>query len=188
MLMNDQQIIELYFARNEQAIVETNNKYGRYCYSIAFNILHDQMSCEESLNDAWLKTWYSIPPKKPNHLRLYLAKIIRNVAFDYNRRKDALKRGKKEIDIVLDELEYCLPSSLTSADEFYKKELVRLLNEFLKHLPVKDSNVFIRRYFYVEDIETIARRYQLKSSHVYVILSRTRKKLREYLEKAGYLS
>lgn len=186
--MDDQKIIELYFARNEQAIVETSSKYGRYCYSIAYNILHDSMSCEESLNDTWLKTWNSIPPKRPNHFQLYLAKIVRNIAFDCTRSKLTLKRGEGELNLVLDELEYCLPANTTSADEFYKKELVQLLNEFLKGLPAKESNVFVRRYFYVEDVETIAKRYQLKTNHVYVTLSRTRAKLRKYLEKAGYFS
>lgn len=109
--MDDKQIIELYWQRNEDAIHETSLKYGSYCYSIAHNILSNNEDSEECVNDTWLKAWNSIPPQRPVHLKMFLAKITRNLSFDKYKAGKAAKRGNGEIAVVLDELSECLPSS-----------------------------------------------------------------------------
>jgi RNA polymerase sigma-70 factor (ECF subfamily) len=106
--MTDEKIIDLYFSRSENAITETNKKYGSYCFKIANNILNNREDSEECVNDTWMKTWDSIPPTSPSHLNLYLAKIVRNLSFTRYKSKHAIKRGKGEMAVILDELEECI--------------------------------------------------------------------------------
>lgn len=185
--MNDSQIIALYWQRNEAAIAETNQKYGAYCYSIANNILSNKEDSDECVNDTWLRAWNVIPPQKPNAFRLFLAKITRNLSFDKFKAKHADKRGGGELALVLDELESCISDSSDTEAEFSLKELTESINSFLHTLSERECNIFLRRYFYAESVAEISIRYSLKDSNVQVILSRTRKKLREHLEKEGYI-
>ena len=181
--MNDQQIIALYFERDERAIVETNQKYGSYCYTVAHNILNNPQDSEECVNDTWLKAWNSIPPARPNHLNLFLAKITRNLSFDKYKASHSQKRGGGELPLVLDELEFCVADSRDIEGELIAKEMEQSVLAFVRNLPDQERNIFLRRYFYVESIGEIAARYALKEGNVSVILSRTRQKLQQALRK-----
>ena len=182
--MEDVSIIELYNQRNEKAIEETSSKYGAYCFAIANNILADAQDSEECVNDTWMKAWNTIPPQRPNSLKLFLAKITRNLSIDKYRRANRLKRGG-ELSVTLEEISTFVPSRDVN-DEIEKKEFSRILNSFLNSLPPRDCNVFIRRYFFVEEIGVIAAKYGLSEGNVFKILSRTRGKLRDHLKKEGY--
>lgn len=184
--MNDYQIIELYLKRDEQAIVESQNTYGAYCYKIANNILHNHEDAEECVNDTWLRTWNIVPPQRPNYLALFLGKITRNLSFDRWRKAHAKKRGQQEIELVLDELMECIPDFMDVEQEILAKELGETINHFLKSLKKKDREIFLRRYYYVENVSNIAVDCGLKESYVLVILSRVRKKLVQFLQKEGY--
>lgn len=185
--MNDDQIIELYWQRNDAAIQETSRKYGAYCFAIADNILNCREDSEECVNDTWLQTWNSIPPQRPNIFRIYLAKIIRNLSFNRHQAQHAAKRGGGEITLVLDELAECIAGESDVVDTYQQKELEQSINCFVRSLAERDGNIFIRRYFFTESVSQIAKCYHLTENNVMVILSRTRRKLRIYLEKEGYV-
>ncbi len=184
--MEDSQIIELYWQKNADAISETANKYGAYCFAIAENILHNTEDAEECVNDTWLHAWNAIPPQKPRVLRLFLAKITRNLSFDRFNAKNAEKRGGGEIALVLDELEECLGSGADTGAAYEAKELQESIRRFVRALPEREGNVLVRRYFFAEPVAEIARRYGLTENNVMVILSRTRKKLKAHLLKEEY--
>lgn len=184
--MEDDQIIKLYWMREENAIQETSTKYGAYCFSIANHILSNAQDSEECVNDTWMRAWNAMPPKRPERLRLFLAKITRNVSFDRYKAKTAKKRGEGEMAAALEELESCLSSPFDVEKETLAKELEDCVNRFLHALPPRECDIFLRRYFYVESAAEIGEFYDLKPENVLMILSRTRKKLREYLEKEDY--
>ena len=184
--MDDQQIVALYWQKNPDAIQESDRKYGAYCFSIANNILHSRQDAEECVNDTWLRTWNAIPPQRPTRLQMFLAKITRNLSFNRFSARHAAKRGSGEIDLVLDELAECIAGESDVEDEYEARELSRCIQAFVRKLPVRDGNVFLRRYFFTEPVAEIARRYGLTENHVMVILSRTRKKLKAYLRKEGF--
>lgn len=185
--MTDDKIIQLFFQRKEEAIEETHKKYGSYCFKIANNILNSREDSEECLNDTWLKTWDSIPPKRPVHFNLFLAKIVRNLAIDKYRSKHTHKRGNGEAAFVLDELEECIAGQSDIETLFIAEELQRTINKFVRGLSEREGNVFIRRYFYTDSIKDISNRYHISENHVRVMLNRTRDKLRVKLEKEGYI-
>ena len=166
--MSDEEIIALYFARDEQALAQTDAKYGPYCFSLANAILPSREDAEEALNDTYLKAWQSMPPKKPAVLRLFLAKITRNLAFSRWRNLTALKRGGGELPLVLEEL------------------ATRSIGKLLDTLSPLEQNIFLRRYFFLEDAGAIAARYGLRRDSVNQSLCRTRKKLKAHLIQEGY--
>ena len=184
--MQDKDIIDLYFARNEQAIAESSNKYGYYCTSIAQNILHNMQDAEECVNDTWLRAWNSIPPVRPDHLQLYLGGITRHLSLDRFRRQNAAKRGGGEIVLALDEMHDVVASDADVPSQIAEQEFSESFNRFLRSLPERECNIFIRRYYYLDPIPLIAKRYGLSVANVQKILSRTRNKLRAHLEKEGY--
>lgn len=184
--MEDETILDLYFARNEQAVVETDRKYGGYCFSLANSILNDRQDAEETVSDTYLKVWDTIPPKRPNVLKLFLAKITRNLAFSRWRKYTAEKRGGGEMELVLEELAGCLAAPGSVEDRMNGQELARTIRAFLNTLPVREQDIFLRRYFFIEESETIARRYGMKPATVLRTLSRTRQKLKHYLTQEGY--
>ena len=184
--MQDQEIIELYFARNEQAIIESSDKYGYYCTSIALNILQNMQDAEECVNDTWLRAWDSIPPARPNYLQLYLGSITRHISLDRFRSQKAVKRGGGELVLALDEVRDVIASDADVPTQVAEQEFSEIFNRFLWSLSERDCNVFLRRYYYLDPIALIAKRYGLSVSNVQKILSRTRAKLRAYLEKEGY--
>lgn len=185
--MDDNQIIALYFSRAESAIRETEKKYGNYCLSLASHILRDREDAKECVNDTWLRAWNAIPPARPSQLRLFLAKITRNLSFDRLKERLAKKRGGGEVIAALEELQECVSGSSDVETELEFQELTDSINRFLHTLPGRECSIFLRRYFYVEPVGDIAKRYAVKESNVLVILSRTRKKLCAYLEKEGYI-
>lgn len=185
--MEDSQIIELFWQKNPEAISKTANKYGAYCSTIAKNILHNAEDSEECVNDTWLHAWNAIPPQRPNALRMFLAKITRNLSFDRFIAQNAEKRGGGEIPLVLDELAECLAGETDVEAEYESRELGQCIRQFVRILPERDGNVFVRRYFFTEPVADIAKRYGLTQNNVMVILSRTRRKLKAHLLKEGYL-
>lgn len=184
--MEDLRIIELYNQRNEKAIEETISKYGNYCLSIADNILDDPKDSEECVNDTWLKTWESIPPCCPNSLKLFLAKITRNLACNRYNTAKTHKRGRGELPLALEELDELIAGTISVEKEIESRELANALNAFLRTLPPRQCDIFIRRYFYIDSIAAIAKTYGLKESNVLMILSRIRKKLKLHLQSEGY--
>ena len=181
--MTDQQIIELYIARDESAIKNTSEKYGKYCHKVAYNILFSEEDAKECTNDTWFKTWNVIPPQRPSILKQFLAKITRNLALDMYRAKTAKKRGNGEIAAVLE----CVSDSGNVESEYLAKEMAKAINTFLDGLKKRESDIFLRRYFFTESVEDIAKMYGIKNSNVLMILSRVRKKLKVFLEKEGYV-
>jgi len=184
--MEDEKIIELYFDRDEQAVVETDRKYGSYCFTLANAILENREDAEETVSDTYLKTWQAIPPKRPNVLKMFLAKITRNLAFSRWRRLSAEKRGGGALPLVLEELSSCIAAPERVEDHLNAKELAKTIRCFLNTLPQREQDIFLRRYFFVEDSEAIAQRYGMKKATVLRTLSRTREKLRQYLTKEDY--
>lgn len=184
--MEDQGILELFFARSEQAIAETDRKYGGYCYSIAYNILSSKEDSEESVSDTYLAAWNLIPPRKPNFLNAFLGKITRHISIDRWRKLNARKRGGKETVLALEELGECTVSSDMEA-EIAQRELARILNDFLENLPETERNVFLCRYWYLDSIEAIVHATGFTQSKVTSMLHRTRGKLRKRLSEEGYV-
>ncbi len=185
MKMDDNSIVELYWERNENAIEETQKKYGRYCYSIAFNILNNQEDAEESVNDTYLNAWSSMPPQRPNVLSAFLGRITRNISLNKWKCRTAEKRGGGQADIVLDELQDCVPSKESVEEEIEVKELAGIIDKFLRGLPKEERNIFLCRYWYMDSIADICKQFGYGESKVKMKLLRTRKKLMEKLEKEG---
>lgn len=183
--MQDTEILDLYWKRDEQAITETQKSYGNYCYSIAYHILHTHEDSEECVNDTWLRAWKAIPPNRPQRLSLFLGTITRNLSFDRWKYKNTLKRRSGEMEVALDELAECVPAIGTTEDAVAEAELQRSLNRFLGTLKERDRNVFLRRYWYAEEYSEIAERYGMKLNTVKTTLFRVRGKLKTHLEQEG---
>ena len=185
--MEDNRILDLYFNRDEDALRQTDIKYGRYCFSIAYNILTNSEDAEESVNDTYLAAWNAIPPRRPSVLATFLAKITRHIAIDRWRKRSADKRGGGEIILVLEELEDCIVGAQDLEMEYARKEIAAAYKAFLRALPDTERRIFLCRYWYVESIETIADRFGFSRSKVKTMLHRTRGKLRKRLAEEGYL-
>lgn len=185
--MEDREIIGLFFSREEAAIDHTKEKYGSYCAAIAGNILGDHQDVEEILSDTWLRAWNTIPPKRPEHLKLYLARIARNLAFDRFRADRRDKRGGGEMTLALEELKECLPAPGNPEEQLAARELQASINSFLRTLAPRDRDIFLLRYFSVESTNHIAQTFRLSEAGIRTVLSRTRRKLKDHLEKEGYL-
>lgn len=185
--MDDQHIIELYHLRDERAITETQLKYGAYCMEVAYRILENRQDSEECVNDVFLRLWQSIPPHKPHTLRGFIAKITRNLALNRLRDNRILRRGGGEMTIALDELSECIADNERVEDAYLQKELGEYINRFLKQLSARDCNLFLCRYYFLYPVSEIAAKQGLSEAHVRTSLSRTRKKLKVYLEKHGLL-
>lgn len=186
--MEDGKIIELFFARDEAAIAAVSEAYGGYCAQVARNVLEAEEDVEEILSDTWLRAWDSIPPQRPGSLKYYLARITRNLSFDRFRTQTRDKRGGGETSLALHELSESIPASGRPEETLEAEELRQAVNAFLGKLTKRDRSVFLLRYFYLETSEKIGKRLGLRSALVRTILSRTRKKLKTYLEKEGFLN
>ena len=178
--MNDSKIIELYFERDKSAIAETKTKYGKLLYSVAYNILNVREDAEECENDTYMAAWDSIPPNNPQVLSAFLSRITRNISFNKLKAHTAQKRGGTNTALPLDELANAIPDS---ANAITQLELTEILNAFLRGLPARERQVFICHYWYCDSIKDIARQFGFTQSKVKMMLSRTRKKLLDYLEK-----
>ena len=185
--MDDKQILELYNERSETAISETADKYGKYCYYIAYNILYNTQDSEECVNDTYLKAWQTIPPQYPSKLSTYLGKITRNLALNRYKYYNRQKRGEGQTELVLDELLDCVPAAESTEQEVEEKILVEVLNRFLDDLPEEKMKIFMRRYWYMSPIKEIADDFAMGESKVKMILSRSRNKLKQILEKEGII-
>lgn len=183
--MDDNAIIDLYWARDEQALTESDRKYGKLCRSVAYNILRDQEDTEECVNDTWLRAWNAMPPGRPGVLSAFLSRITRNLALDTYKAARAEKRGGGQLPVVLDELAGCIADGQNVEDEMAYRELTQILDRFLRQLPEKECCVFLRRYWYVDSTKEIARRYGMPEGSVKSQLSRTRAKLKKLLEQEG---
>ncbi len=182
--MDDLQIIGLFFARSEEALRETQAKYGKLCFRIAQNILGSDADAEECVNDAYLSLWNTIPPQRPLNLAAYVARLVRNISLNRLRFNSAAKRNV-QAEVSLSELADTLPDHLAQA-ELDKRQLGKLISAFLWREPEHSRNVFIRRYFFLDSIQDIAARYSYSESKVKSMLFRTRNRLRNYLLKEGY--
>lgn len=183
--MEDKEIIKLYFSRSESAIAETADKYGAYCYTVAYNILGDNSDAEESVNDTYLSAWNSIPPQIPQCLRAFLCGITRNISLKKYRFQNTRKRGAGQVALALEELSECVPSDSSVEKESDNAELSEHINKFLSQLKSLDRRIFVRRYWYLSSVSDIAEKFGFSESKVKSNLHRTRKRLRAYLEKEG---
>lgn len=183
--MTDQAIIDLFWQRSEEAIRNTSQKYGTYLTKIAMNILHYYEESEECVNDTYLAAWEQIPPDRPQRLLPYLGRITRCLALN---RYDYLTAQKRNaaFTVQLTELEECLSRPDTIESAYENGELSSAISAFLRTLDSEKRNIFIRRYWFSDNITEIARRFEISESKVKSILFRVRKQLRKYLESEGY--
>lgn len=181
--MDDLNIIELYFARDEQAIKETDIKYGKLCHSIAYNILNNNEDSEECVNDTYIGVWNAIPPTRPNNFMAFLCKITRNISL---KRIEAMARQKRyQATIVsLDELTEILPDE-SIGENISNDNLTELISDFLRKEKADVRNVFIRKYYFFDSVGDISKRYSFTEDKVKSMLYHTRKKLKDYLIKEG---
>ena len=185
--MEDREIVELFWQRNEDALEKSREKYGGLCFSVARRLLSCGEDAEEAVSDALLRAWNSIPPQRPDSLDAYLAKLVRRAAIDRLRYGSAGKRWSGEAALALDELGDCVPSGERTEERLEAAELAALIARFLRSRPEEARKVFLRRYWYVESIADIASSFGYSESKVKSLLFRTRKGLRRFLEKEGYL-
>lgn len=184
--MQDETIVALYWERNEAAIEETKNKYERYLFKIAHNILSDFEDSQESVNDTYLAAWNSMPPHKPGILSTYLGKLTRRISIDIFRRKNRSKRKTSEYTLSLTELEECLTDGNNPEESMEVKILAEAINGFLRTLPKDARNLFIGRYYFLDSLRDAAKYCGMSESRAKSLLFRTRYNLKVYLEKEGF--
>lgn len=184
--MQDKEIVRGIAQKDETALTAAQLKYGSYCLTVAGRIVGSLETAEECVNDALHSAWQSIPPQQPENLKLYLAAITRNTALNRIKAETAQKRGGREIDAVFDELTECIAAGETPESVVLEQQLGETVKAFLKTLPQRERDIFLRRYFFTEPTKEIAKRFGIRESNVLMILSRTRKKLRNYLQREGY--
>ncbi len=183
--MDDEGIIGLYWARSEQAIQESQYKYGAFCMAIARNILAQEEDAEECVNDTWLRAWNAMPPQRPGILSAFFGKITRNLSLDRLRYNRAAKRGGPQTEVALEELEGCLPSPGRPEERLEERETAALISRFLRAQPELDRNLFLRRYWYLDSISALRERFHMSESQVKSRLHRTRLRLKEALLREG---
>lgn len=183
--MEDTQIVELFFARSEKAIAETDHKYGAYLKTIAGNILPSCQDTEEILNDVYLAAWNTIPPKRPLTLKYYLSRVVRNLSF---KRLEYLSAGKRNCggEVLLSELEDCIPDECRDAQQHLEaRELAQSLNGFLATLSPRDRQLFLSRYYYAMTAPQLAKKYGGSPRQIKYRLQKLRGELKAHLEKEG---
>lgn len=184
--MEDSQIVSLYWQRSEEALDQTERKYGRYLTTIAYNILADREDSQESVNDTYLAAWDSMPPHKPQVLSTYLGKITRRISIDLFRKRESQKRGGGEYALSLDELGECIGSNSTE-EAVDVQALSAAIAGFLRTVSPEARNVFIGRYYYLDPVKKIAGYCGISESKAKILLHRTRQSLWEYLQKEGFV-
>lgn len=178
--MDDEKIIELFFARSELAIKELDSKYGKVCFQLSYNVLNNRLDAEECVNDSYLGLWNTIPPQRPNPLLAFVCKIVRRYSIMRHRANTAMKRNSI-YDLAVDEIEHCLAAPVTVEGTIEAKTLARIIEEFLDTLSVENRVIFLRRYWFSDTYSDIAQRIGITEKNVSVRLTRTRKQMREYL-------
>lgn len=184
--MKDEEIIAMYWRRDEEAVRQCERHYGSYCGSIIRRITGSDGDVEECLNDTWYRAWSTIPPQRPQNLRMFLAAISRNLALDRWKQRQREKRGGGELALIWEELADCVSGGDDPGEALESAELGRAIDRFLHSLPGRECSIFLRRYFFAEPTRDIAGRFGLSETHVRVLLSRTRGKLRIFLKTEGY--
>ncbi|MCR5135868.1 MAG: RNA polymerase sigma factor [Oscillospiraceae bacterium] len=183
--MEDDAILSLFRERSENALSETEAKYGRLCYSVAYRILEDSQDSEECVNDTWMQAWNAIPPEWPRKLSAWLSRVTRNLAVSRFREKHAEKRGGSEIPLILDELAECLAGGTEPERELERKELAAAINGFLAGLKQEERDLFTARYFYAASHKELAERTGFSIPKIKTVLHRNRVKLMTYLKEEG---
>lgn len=184
--VEDEKIVELYWSREENAIAETDSKYGRYLFKIAYNVLANRQDCMESVNDTYLAAWDSMPPHKPSKLSLYLAKLTRRISIDLYRKNHRQKRTASEYALSLSELGENLADTHTVDEKLQLQQLGEALNRFLRSLPEQDRTLFICRYYFLDPIKNVAAICGLSESNAKTRLFRIRGCLRNFLREEGF--
>ncbi|MBQ7386083.1 MAG: sigma-70 family RNA polymerase sigma factor [Ruminococcus sp.] len=184
--MQDEKIVELYFSRDELALKETEAKYGKYLFKIAFDVLADISDSEESVNDTYLAAWNSIPPNKPTMLSTYLGKLTRRISIDIFRKKISKKRNGSQYALSVTELEDCVKSTENMEEEMENKALGLAINDFLRTLSKESRVLFVGRYYFCDSLKEVARYAGVSESKAKSNLFRTRQKLKDYLLKEGF--
>ena len=184
--MTDQEIIERFFARDEDAIRQLDRQYGSQCRTLAGRILRNREDAEECINESYYRLWERIPPERPGSLWAYLSRVLRNLSLDRLREQGSLRRGGGAVTVALEELSQVCGSG-SAEDVVSAAELGKAVERCLKTLPQLNCDVFLRRYFFFESRSEIAARYGISEAQVSVRLSRARKKLAEYLRQEGYV-
>ena len=185
--MDDQSIVALFWERSEQAIAETDRKYGAYCYSIAYHALANNEDAEESVSDTYMAAWNRLPPHRPSVLATFLGKITRRISINRWKAKNTAKRGGGQITLALEELDNCVDGTQDIEANSDARELSACLNRFLDSLPKAERDIFLRRYWFFDPIAAIAESYGFTQSKVTSMLHRMRGKLRKQLEKEGFV-
>lgn len=183
-MMDDERIIELFFDRSEKALAELDVKYGKLCYKLSYGILNSRQDAEECVNDAYLGVWNAIPPAKPDPLRAYICKVVRNISLKLYYRKGAEKRSSV-YDVAIQELEDYLPALNTVETEVETRELALIIEQFLDTLSDENSVIFLRRYWFSDTYAEIAERTGISEKSISMRLVRLRKQLKQYLVKRG---
>lgn len=183
--MDDNKIIDLYWTRSQQAIAESEAKYGAYCRAVARNILDRNEDAEECVNDTWLRAWNVMPPQRPTFLQAFFGKLTRNLSLDRWRRDRAQKRGGSQVELALEELEDCLAARDRVDEHLDAQQTAGLISDFVRALPRQDRVLFVRRYWYLDDIHTLAKSMGMGQSQVKSRLHRIRQRLKAQLEKEG---
>lgn len=186
-MMQDDKIVELYWRKDEAAIKETQEKYDRYLYKIAYNILADREDSKESVNDTYLGAWNSMPPHKPVTLSTYLGKMTRRISIDVFRRKNREKRKDSQYAVSLAELEECISTGDATVETVDAKVLGEALNKFLQGVSEEARHAFIGRYYFMDSMKEVAEYCGMSESKAKSLLYRTRLELKTYLEKEGYV-
>ncbi len=179
-MIDDEEIIEMFFERDQQAILELDIKYGKICHNLSYNIVNSRRDAEECVNDAYLGAWNAIPPTRPNPLLSYIVKIVRNISLKIYWRKEAAKRNSI-YTIAMQEIETCIADQKTVEDEVEARELARIIESFLDTLTVKERVIFMRRYAYIDTYADIAKRVGVSEKNISVRLTLIRQKLKQYL-------
>lgn len=185
--MEDSQIVAMYWERNEQALQHTAEKYGRYCFAIAHNILSNKEDAEESVNDTYLVAWKRIPPHRPAVLSTFLGKLTRRISLNRWRWNTSAKRGGGEVALALEELSGCVPAEENTERVVEEKELARAINRFLGSLPEIQREVFVCRYWFLASIREISEKFSFSETKTKSMLFRTREKLRVCLQEEGLI-
>ena len=183
--MKDTEIVELYWRCSDQAIRETEMKYGAYCRTVAYNILENREDTEECVSDTWFSAWNAMPDKRPDKLAPFLGRITRNAAITRALERTRLKRGGGELPLALDELDECIASGYSLEAETERRELEAALARFVRALPETERKIFVARYWFLAPIAELAEKFSFSQSKVTSMLHRTRKKLQRYLTEEG---
>ena len=184
-VISDEQIIEMYWEREERVIQETDNKYGKLLFRIAYNILHDYCDCEECQNDTYLGVWNTVPPNRPVVFPAFITQIMRRIAINRYKEKNSKKRIPSELTVCMDELNDILQSNEKVEEEYETKEIGKIISAYVRKLSINQRYIFIERYYFAESVECISERLGISESTVYRYLDKIKYDLKLYLERNG---